>query len=161
MSVFVHSAAGTFTDISVGDLFAVNGVQQLFFLGGAAIAVGVFTYSKKVMMTVGAGIYELSPITAFIVVLSSSIVLFLFASKGLKDLLVSNNLPSFPLVPVSSSQSIVGSVIGIGIAKGGKNLNLKVLGRISMGWIATPLIAAGVAFVALFIVQNVFSQVVF
>lgn len=55
----------------------------------------------------------------------------------------------------------VGAVIGIGIAKGGKNLNLKVLGRISVGWIATPLIAAGVAFVALFIVQNVFSQVVY
>ena len=161
MGVFVQSAAGMFTDINFWGLFSLNGVQQLFFIGGVAIAVGVFTYSKKVMMTVGAGIYELSPITAFIVVLSSSIVLFLFASKGLKDLLVSNHLPSFPLVPVSSSQSIVGAVIGIGIAKGGKNLNLKVLGRISMGWIATPLIAAGVAFVALFIVQNVFSQVVF
>jgi PiT family inorganic phosphate transporter len=161
MGVFVQSAAGMFTDINFGGVFSLNGVQQLFFIGGAAIAVGVFTYSKKVMMTVGAGIYELSPITAFIVVLSSSIVLFLFASKGLKDLLVSNHLPSFPLVPVSSSQSIVGAVIGIGIAKGGKNLNLKVLGRISMGWIATPLIAAGVTFVALFIVQNVFSQVVF
>ena len=161
MGVFVHSAAGMFTDISIGGLFTLNGVQQLFFIGGLAIAVGVFTYSKRVMMTVGSGIYELSPITAFIVVLSSSIVLFLFASKGLKDILVSNNLPSFPLVPVSSSQSIVGAVIGIGIAKGGKNLNLKVLGRISAGWIATPVIAAAVAFITLFIVQNVFSQVVF
>ncbi len=161
MGVFVESAAGMFKDISFGGVFTLNGVQQLFFIGGIAIAVGVFTYSKKVMMTVGAGIYELSPITAFIVVLSSSIVLFLFASKGLKDLLVSNNLPSFPLVPVSSSQSIVGAVIGIGIAKGGRNLNLKILGRISAGWIATPVIAAAVAFIALFIVQNVFSQVVF
>ena len=161
MGVFVESAAGMFKDISFGGVFTLNGVQQLFFIGGIAFAVGVFTYSKKVMMTVGAGIYELSPITAFIVVLSSSIVLFLFASKGLKDLLVSNNLPSFPLVPVSSSQSIVGAVIGIGIAKGGRNLNLKILGRISAGWIATPVIAAAVAFIALFIVQNVFSQVVF
>ncbi|MCF6335743.1 MAG: inorganic phosphate transporter family protein [Spirochaetales bacterium] len=161
MGVFVESAAGLFTDFSVGNLFQVNGVQQLFFLGGVAIAVGVFTYSKKVMLTVGAGIYELTPITAFIVVLSSSIVLFLFASKGLKDILVSHNLPSFPLVPVSSSQSIVGAVIGIGLAKGGRNLNLKVLGRISGGWIATPVIAAAVSFVVLFIVQNVFSQAVF
>ena len=159
MGVFVNSASGLFTDFSVGNLFVINGVQQLFFFGGAAIAVGVFTYSKKVMMTVGAGIYELSPITAFVVVLSSSIVLFLFASRGLKDLLVSNNLPSFPLVPVSSSQSIVGAVIGIGIAKGGRNLNLKVLGRISIGWIATPVIAAVVAFVFLFIVQNIRKRV--
>lgn len=64
-------------------------------------------------------------------------------------------------LPVSTSQSIVGAVIGIGIAKGGKNLNLKVLGRISAGWIATPVIAAAVAFITLFIVQNVFSQVVY
>jgi PiT family inorganic phosphate transporter len=113
------------------------------------------------MMTVGSGIYQLTPITAFIVVLSSSIVLFFFASKGLKGFLVSNNLPSFPLVPVSSSQSIVGAVIGVGIAKGGKNLNLKVLGRISLGWVATPVIAAAITFVALFIVQNVFGQIVF
>ena len=161
MGVFVNSASGMFPDISFGGLFELNGVQQLFFLGGAAIAVGVFTYSKKVMMTVGSGIYELTPITAFVVVLSSSIVLFLFASKGLKDVLVSHNLPSFPLVPVSSSQAIVGSVIGIGLAKGGRNLNLSVLGKISAGWIATPVIAAVVAFVTLFIVQNVFSQVVF
>ncbi|MCD6396520.1 MAG: inorganic phosphate transporter [Spirochaetaceae bacterium] len=161
MGVFVHSAAGLFTDISIGGLFTLGGVQQLFLIGGLAIAVGVFTYSKRVMMTVGAGIYELSPITAFIVVLASSIVLFLFASKGLKGVLVSHHLPSFPLVPVSSSQAIVGAVIGIGIAKGGKNLNLKVLGKISAGWIATPVIAAAVAFIALFIVQNVFSQVVY
>ena len=161
MGVFVQSTSGLFTNFSIGNLFEINGIQQLFFLGGAAIAVGVFTYSKKVMMTVGAGIYELSPITAFVVVLASSIVLFLFASKGLKDILVSNHLPSFPLVPVSSSQAIVGAVIGIGIAKGGKNLNLKILGKISAGWVATPVIAAAVAFVVLFIVQNVFSQVVY
>ena len=161
MGVFVNSASGLFTNISIANIIHINGVQQLFFLGGAAIAVGVFTYSKKVMMTVGAGIYELSPITAFVVVLASSIVLFLFASKGLKEVLVSHNLPSFPLVPVSSSQAIVGAVIGIGIAKGGKNLNLRILGRISAGWIATPLIAAVVAFVVLFIVQNVFGQVVY
>lgn len=161
MGVFINSASSMFTDFSIGNFFTFSGVQQLLLLGGAAIAVGVFSYSKKVMMTVGSQIYQLSPITAFIVVLSSSIVLFVFASKGLKELLVSNNLPSFPLVPVSSSQSIVGAVIGIGIAKGGKNLNLKTLGKISIGWIATPVIAAIVAFVSLFIVQNVFSQVVY
>ncbi|MBB6482183.1 inorganic phosphate transporter [Spirochaeta isovalerica] len=161
MGVFVESASELFTSFNIGSVFTLTGVQQLFFLGGAAIAVGVYTYSKRVMMTVGSGIYHLSPITAFVVVLASSIVLFLFASKGLKEFLVSNNLPSFPLVPVSSSQSIVGAVIGVGLAKGGRNLNLKVLGRISLGWVATPLIAAVVAFVALFIVQNVFGQIVF
>ncbi|MGL1893515.1 MAG: inorganic phosphate transporter [Spirochaetaceae bacterium] len=161
MGVFVESTSELFTSIHFGTLFELTGVQQLFFLGGAAIAVGVFTYSRRVMMTVGAGIYRLTPLTAFVVVLSSSIVLFLFASKGLKLFLTSNNLPSFPLVPVSSSQSIVGSVIGVGIAKGGKNINLKVLGRISIGWIATPAIAMLITIITLYIIQNVFGQIVF
>lgn len=161
MGVFVESSSELFSEVSLAGIYSFTGVQQLFLLGGISIAVGVFTYSKKVMMTVGSGIYHLSPITAFIVVFSSSLVLFLFASRGLKDFLVSNNLPSFPLVPVSSSQSIVGAVIGIGLAKGGKNMNLRVLGKISSGWVATPIISAIVAFIALFIVQNVFNQVVY
>ncbi|MBI9101061.1 MAG: inorganic phosphate transporter [Spirochaetales bacterium] len=161
MGVFIESTEDIFKSLSLGGILQLSGVQQLFFIGAIAIAVGVFTYSKRVMLTVGSGIYKLSPVTAFIVVLSSSIVLFLFASQGLKEFLVSHNLPSFPLVPVSSSQSIVGGVIGIGIAKGGKNLNLKVLGQISLGWIATPVIAAVVSFISLFIVQNVFGQKVF
>ncbi len=161
MGVFIKSAQSSFPTFSFGSFYTFSGVQQLFLLGGLAIAVGVFTYSKRVMMTVGTNIFKLSPVTAFIVVLASSIVLFLFASQGLKNFLVGHNLPSFPLVPVSSSQSIVGGVIGIGLAKGGHNLNLKILGKISLGWIATPLIGAAVAFVALFIVQNVFGQVVY
>jgi len=161
MGVFIESTGDVFTDISFGSFAVLTGVQQLFLLGGISIAVGVFTYSKKVMFTVGSDIYKLSPLAAFIVVVSSSIVLFLFASQSLKDLLVAYNLPSFPLVPVSSSQSIVGGVIGVGLARGGRNLNLKVLGRISFGWVATPVIAAVVSFVTLFIVQNVFAQTVF
>ena len=159
MGVFIPSSV--FRDITVGGLFSFSGTQQLFAIGGIAIALGVFTYSRRVMMTVGSEIYRLNPITAFIVVISSSIVLFLFASQGLKDLLVSNGLPSFPLVPVSSSQSIVGGVIGIGLAKGGRNINYGILGRISAGWIMTPLISSLIAFVSLFVVQNVFDQIVY
>jgi len=161
MGVFIESTGNIFTDIRLGGLGTLSGVQQLFLLGGVAISVGVFTYSKRVMLTVGSGIYKLSPVAAFVVILSSSIVLFLFASQGLKDFLVSRNLPSFPLVPVSSSQSIVGGVIGVGLARGGRNLNLKVLGRIGLGWIATPVISAALAFVALFIMQKAFGQTVY
>jgi len=163
MGVFVNSIekSGVMTNVSLFSFFELTVTQQLFALGGVAIGIGVFTYSKRVMMTVGTDIYRLTPITAFIVVLSSSIVLFLFASKGLQEFLISRNLPAFPLVPVSSSQSIVGGVIGIGLAKGGRNINFRVLGRISSGWVMTPLIAALVSFVALFIVQNVFGQMVY
>ena len=54
-------------------------------------------------------------VAAFIVVISHSIVLFLFASQGISNFLQSINLPSIPLVPVSSSQAVIGGVIGIGL----------------------------------------------
>ena len=162
MGVFIKSAESAFPVFKIGNLFTFTGVQHLFLLGGLAIALGVFTYSKKVMLTVGAHIYKLSPVSALIVVLSSSIVLFLFASQSLKLFLTSRGLPSFPLVPVSSSQSIVGGVLGVGLAKGGgRNINYRILGKISAGWIATPLIGMLVSFILLFIIQNVFAQQVF
>ncbi|MCF7919251.1 MAG: inorganic phosphate transporter [Candidatus Cloacimonetes bacterium] len=158
MGVFIPSSP--FRDITTGWL-QLTGVQQLFLLGGLAIALGVFTYSKRVMLTVGKGIFRLSPITALIAVLASSLVLFLFASEGLRDFLLSRHLPAFPLVPVSSSQAIVGAVMGISLAKGGRNLNFHTLGKISIGWVATPVASALICFIMLFFMQNVFLQVVF
>jgi PiT family inorganic phosphate transporter len=130
--------------------------QKLFLLGGIAIAVGIYTYSHRVMRTVGKDLYKLSPISALIVVLASATVLFLFASQELKDAMIAAGLPSFPLVPVSSSQAVVGGVIGIGIAKGGRNINLGILGRISAGWVSTPIAAGVTSFILLFIMQNLF-----
>jgi inorganic phosphate transporter, PiT family len=158
--VGVFVTASPFSDITVG-AFTFTGVQQLFMLGGLASGVGVATYSKKVMQTVGNKLFKLSPIAAFVVILSTAIVLFLFASQGLKDYLDSMGLPSFPLFPVSQSQAAVGSVIGISLAKGGRNLNLSLLRNIVLGWIATPAIAALLCWMALFIMQNVFMQQVF
>lgn len=159
MGVFVP--VSPFTDIDVGGLFTFFSVQQLFLIGAIAIGVGVFTYSKKVMLTVGAGLLPLSPVAAWVVVVSHSIVLFLFASEGLEHLLASNGLPTIPLVPVSSSQAVVGAVIGIGLLGGGKNIRWRVLGNISAGWVATPVVAACLCFIFLFIVQNVFNQPVY
>ncbi len=159
MGVFINSSP--FKDLTISGLFRLSSIQQLFLLGGTAIAVGVFTYSKRVMMTVGSGIYKLSPITAFVAVLSSSIVLFIFASQSLKVFLESHGLPSFPLVPVSSSQSIVGAVIGISMAKNPRNTNFKILGKISIGWLATPVVSAVISYIALFFMQNVFMQDVY
>ena len=158
MGVFVP--ASPFTAFSLGG-FAFSGVQQLFLLGALAIAVGVFTYSKRVMMTVGEGIMPLSPIAAWVVVVAQSLVLFLFASEGLEYFLASHNLPTIPLVPVSSSQAVVGAVIGIGLLSGGRNLRWRMLGHISLGWIITPVVAAVLCFVSLFFLQNVFNQKVY
>lgn len=48
--------------------------------------------------------------------------------------------------------------MGIGLVKGGRNIRFGVLGKISMGWVTTPLIACLLTFVMLFFVQNVFEQ---
>ena len=59
---------------------------------------------------------------------------------------------------MSSSQVVVGSVIGIGLYKGGgKNIRFRVLGGITMGWITTPLAAGLISFISLFFVNNVFK----
>ncbi len=159
MGIFINSSP--FHNISIAGLFSLSSIQQLFLLGGIAIAVGVITYSKRVMTTIGSDIYKLSPISALIVVLAVSITLFLFASVSLKAWLTARGLPSFPLVPVSSSQAVVGSIIGISLAKGGKNVNFHILGKVSIGWVATPVASAIIAYVALFFMQNVFMQDVF
>jgi inorganic phosphate transporter, PiT family len=158
VGVFVE--ASPFTDLRLFG-FTFTGTQQLFMVGGIAAGVGVFTYSRKVMMTVGSKLFKLSPITAFVVIISTALVLFLFASQGLKEAMESVGLPSFPLVPVSQSQAAVGSILGVGLAKGGRNLNLALLRNIVLGWVATPVMAALLAYVALFIMQNVFMQVVY
>jgi PiT family inorganic phosphate transporter len=132
--------------------------QQLFFLGGMAIAIGVFTYSKRVMMTVGTGIFPLTPVAASVVVWAHSAVLFIFSSQALEAWLQSHNLPTIPLVPVSSSQAIVGAVIGIGLLKGGRGIRWRTVAGITSSWVTTPVIAALTCFISLFFMQNVFQQ---
>ena len=149
-----------FKDINLGS-FTLSGVQQLYILGAISIIVGIYTYSHKVMRTVGKDIFHLSPVTALIAVAAEAIVLFIFASRGLQNLLLSIGLPPIPLVPVSSTQIIVGAVVGIGLVKGGKNIRYNILGKVSLAWIAAPVIAFFFAFIALFIVQNVFEQTVY
>jgi len=159
MGVFVP--VSPFTDFETAGLGTFTGIQQLFLIGAIAIGVGVFTYSKKVMLTIGDGLMPLSPVAAWVVVIAHSIVLFLFASEGLEHLLARAGLPTIPLVPVSSSQAVVGAVIGIGLLRGGRDIQWKILGNIGAGWITTPIISAVVCFVALFFLQNVFNQQVY
>ena len=159
MGVFVNISP--FTDINILNFLIFSSTQQLFLLGSVAIAIGVFTYSKKVMFTVGNDLLKISPISAFIVVLSHSIVLFLFASQGISSFLISLNLPTLPLVPVSSSQAIVGGVIGIGLLKGGKEVKWSIAGKISVGWITLPVLTMFISMCLLYILKNMFNLNVF
>ena len=141
--------------------FTLNSTQVLFFIGSLAISVGVFTYSQKTMATVGKKLMSMSPQVAWIVVLAQSLTLFIFSSESLHNFLISCHLPPLPLVPVSCSQAVIGAVIGVGLAKGGREIKWGILGRIAGGWITTPLIAGLLCFVSLFFLENVFNLTVY
>ena len=112
-------------------------------IGGVAIAVGVLTYSKKVMMTVGGSIANISQIDGFLVILASAL-----AITVMKILLG---------IPVSTSQAVVGAVIGAGLVKGPKNVNFKVLGKIGIAWISSPTAAGLMAYIIALCTQSVLS----
>jgi PiT family inorganic phosphate transporter len=157
VGVFVPAAP--VGETTLGPL-VLSGEQRLFALGGMAIGIGAI-FSRPVMMTVGRSLMTLNPAGGWVVVVAQALVLFVFSSSALEALLQRLGLPTIPLVPVSSSQAVVGAVIGVALARGLKGLRQiqwTVLRNIAVGWVLTPAIAAAVCFVALYIVQNVFDQ---
>ena len=109
----------------------ISPVQGSLF-GGIAIASGVLTYSRNVMMTVGQRITKLSSLNALIAVLAEATTVYIYAKIG---------------IPVSTSQAIVGAVIGIGLIKGINLLNKNTLKNIFFGWLGTPTIALIISFI--------------
>jgi PiT family inorganic phosphate transporter len=92
-------------------------------IGSVSIGIGVCTFSRRVMYTVGKKITELSEFAALVAVLGQDITVHLFSWVG---------------VPVSTSQAIVGAVIGVGLVKPSGSVNFGTVGRIVMGWFSTP-----------------------
>lgn len=109
------------TGIYVGS--GVLSAEVAALIGGLSIALGVLTYSRKVMETVGKGIVPLDPFAALIAVLAEALTLHLFTQIG---------------VPVSSSQAIVGAVVGVGLVGDVQTVSVKMLAKIGIGWIMTP-----------------------
>ncbi len=103
----------------------------LTLLGGASIALGVLTFSRSVMLTVGSRLVELGAFSALVVVLSEAITVHIYAFIG---------------VPVSTSQAVVGAVLGIGLVKGIRTIHRATLVRIVLGWALTPLIAGTICY---------------
>ena len=101
-------------------------------IGGAAIAVGVLTYSKRVMMTVGGSIANISQIDGFLVIVAMALTVLLMGK--------------FMGIPVSTSQSVVGAVIGAGLVSGVKNVNFGVMKNIAIAWVSSPLAAGLLAY---------------
>ncbi len=95
-------------------------------VGGLSIALGVLTYSRGVMMTVGKRIVPLDAFSAFVATLSNGLTIHAFTQLG---------------VPVSSSQAVVGAIVGVGLVKGLRTVSGSMIATIGMGWITTPLSA--------------------
>ena len=99
---------------------------HLAVIGGGAIGLGVITFSRRVMESVGKRLMRLDAFTAFIAVSSMAATVHIFAVIG---------------VPVSTSQALVGAILGVGILRGLQNLKARMLLNFSIGWICTPLIS--------------------
>ena len=78
------------------------------------------------MVTVGKGIVPLDPFSALVVVLAEGFVLHLFTQIG---------------IPVSSSQAVVGAVVGVGLVAGVQTVSGRMLTKIGLGWVLTPVLA--------------------
>jgi PiT family inorganic phosphate transporter len=99
-------------------------------IGGLSIAFGVMTYSRGVMETVGSKLVRLDPFSALIVVLAEGLTIHFYTIMG---------------VPVSTSQAVIGAVMGIGIVKGASTIKRKTLYGILTGWFLTPPVACFIA----------------
>jgi PiT family inorganic phosphate transporter len=100
---------------------------QLAALGGIAIAAGALTFGHRVTDTVGKSITPLDYSGALAAQLSAAFGVHLFSMLG---------------IPVSTSQAIVGGVIGVGLSKGAQAVSTQRIARIFIGWILTPTCAA-------------------
>ncbi len=157
MGVFVNSAPDFHLTLGI---LQISGSQILYFLGGIAISTGIFTYSRRVMERIGTGILSLTPEAALVVLLSQSLVLFLFSSQSVASYLISVGLPPLPMVPVSSTHLVIGALVGIGIVKGISEIKLSALGSIALGWVITPVITGVLTFLLLYFIQNVLGMYV-
>ena len=139
-------------------IFSLNNIQQLFLVGGISIAAGILTRSKQMVEAIGSNLFRLSSEAALVVVLAETLVLFIFSSHSLNVLLERIGIPPIPLVPVSSTQVMIGCILGVAIYKGGKGIKFQYLGQIALGWLICPLISGIICFISLFFVNNVFMQ---
>jgi len=121
----VANVTGVFYRIELLEGFA-RGDLLLAGIGGLSIAFGAISYGRNVMLTVGNRLVDLGAFSAFIAILSQGITVHIYAYVG---------------VPVSTSQAIVGAVLGIGIAKSVRTIHRRTLLHVLMGWFMTPLAA--------------------
>jgi PiT family inorganic phosphate transporter len=141
---------------AVGPLAAVVGVISaggevaqetampvwILLLGGAGIVAGLIMYGHKVIATVGSNITELTPSRGFAATLAAATTVVFASGTGL---------------PISTTHTLVGAVLGVGLARGMAALNMRIVGTIFVSWVVTLPAGAGLAIVFFFMFKGMFS----
>ena len=146
MILIIVASASTAYALGANDIGTSMGVVYAFFggdgpdfrlmlliglFGGVALAVGVVTYSRRVMHTVGTGITRLDALTAFAAQMGAAITVWSFVQFH---------------IPVSTTQAIIGAVAGAGLVKGAAAVSGRKLGHIGVAWVLTPAVACALSF---------------
>lgn len=113
----------------------------LLVLGGIGIVVGLATWGWRVMETIGKRITELTPSRGFCAEFAAALTIL---------------LASVYKMPISATHTLVGAVLGVGMARGLSALNLNTLRDISVSWIITIPAGAGLAIVFFYLLQAIF-----
>jgi len=128
---------------SGGDIAAKSVMPSwILLLGGGGIVVGLATYGFKVMGTIGRKITELTPSRGFAAELGAAATVVFASGTGL---------------PISTTHTLVGAVLGVGLTRGIGALNLRMIGSIFLSWVVTLPAGAGLAILFFFFFKGVFS----
>ncbi|MBM3253990.1 MAG: inorganic phosphate transporter [Candidatus Omnitrophica bacterium] len=132
----VANATGVITGTGI-----LSGRMSLI-LGGLAIVLGIMTWGYKVIETIGSEITHLLPIMAFSAQLASAINVHAYTIFG---------------IPVSTSHSIVGAIFGVGLVRGMRVLNMRIMRDIIICWIATPFVSGIISYLVLKLIAIFFK----
>ena len=113
----------------------------LLLVGGIGIVIGLSTMGYRVMATIGTKITELTPTRGYSAEFAAALTIVLASRLGL---------------PISTTQTLVGGVMGVGLSQGVKALDFSILGRIAASWIVTVPIGALLAIVFFYLFRFLF-----
>lgn len=126
-----------------GEILAKSALPSwILLLGGGGIVVGLATFGYKVMGTIGRKITELTPSRGFAAELAAATTVVIASGTGL---------------PVSTTHTLVGAVLGVGLARGISALNLRVIGSIVSSWIITLPAGAFLSILFFFTLKGIFG----